>query len=399
MLEIELQSTANQIPDVEAPTPQVLTEGDDWTLQIVATDAEDALEYGLVNAPAGMSIGLTTGLISWTPDLDDSGSYTVGVTVTDNVNAPVQVPLELDVFQLEGLVPLFRVNAGGPAVAATDEGYPSWDSDRDYLTNTVSPYYTDAAPTPGFFPNLPTPQASYSPITDLTGPSVPPSTPLEVFQTERNEVIDAAGIQTMDWNFPIPDGTQVEVRLGFGEIYTPAESTNFRVFDIAIDGVEVESAFDAFAVGGLDAAVVMDYVVTVTGGDGLDISLSEILDRPAIKSIEILNLAPRSITLDAPSDGEMITGDEITVAWTESNTLVSDHVHAMLENPDLPGGMLMQGSLETSPYTFTSLPPGDYDVTVTIANLNHTEYTNPEATQTVTVTLEAGGPGMLWLRR
>ena len=120
-----------------------------WSLQVVATD-DDPLTYGLTDAPVGMTIS-PTGLIEWTPDLDDSGSYIVTITVDDGFNPPVGQQLEIDVLQLDGFVPLYRVNTGGYIAPAIDTGYPDWDSDFDDAgaipPATLSPYYSRVSQT------------------------------------------------------------------------------------------------------------------------------------------------------------------------------------------------------------------------------------------------------------
>ena len=223
--------------------------------------------------------------------------------------------------------------------------------------------------------------------------SVPASTPTSVFETERNEIETEPA---MTWDFPVAAGKTVEVRLGLAELWNGITGAGQRVFDVEIDGVVVEAGIDVFGEVGNTVGLVRDYVVT-TDADGLDIQLLQDTQRPAIKSIEILDHTPRTAGIVSPTDGETIVGESITVDWTEEFTLDSDHMHVTIDSPAL-GAPIFKGSQETSPTVFgpdaaipeAPLPPGVYTITATLANSNHTEYTNPEATTTVTnVTLQA----------
>jgi len=68
-------STAVLVANVDQP----------YVYQVTATDANagDSLTYTLPNAPTGMTIDPTTGLINWTPTGDQIGSHSVTVRVTD----------------------------------------------------------------------------------------------------------------------------------------------------------------------------------------------------------------------------------------------------------------------------------------------------------------------------
>ena len=229
-------------------------------------------------------------------------------------------------------------------------------------------------------------EASFVDVVDFSDPSFPASTPQTLFKTERNEDSDA----NMAWNFTVDPGIDVEVRLGLAEVWNGITAAGQRVFDVQIDGVVVEEDVDVFAELGNGAAVVKDYVVT-TDADGLDVVLLFQAQRPAIKSIEILDLRPRTVTLDSPAEGATIVGDEVTVAWTELYTLDSDHVHAFLDGVGTDNDQF-QGSLETSPHTFTGVAPGEYTLSVTAADNLHNEYLNPEATDSISITVEEPAP-------
>lgn len=80
--EVNLAPVMTSIPN------QTINELQNWTYQVVATDADlpaNTLTYSLTTAPTGMTISSTTGLISWTPtEAQGPGTYNVTALVTDN---------------------------------------------------------------------------------------------------------------------------------------------------------------------------------------------------------------------------------------------------------------------------------------------------------------------------
>ncbi len=79
----------NQAPTLSAIPAQTLPEGTTWTYTIHATDPDipaNSLRFALEpGAPEGMSIDLTTGVLSWDPtEAQGPGTYQATVVVTDN---------------------------------------------------------------------------------------------------------------------------------------------------------------------------------------------------------------------------------------------------------------------------------------------------------------------------
>ena len=91
---------------------------------------------------------------------------------------------------------LFRVNAGGPAIASIDNG-PDWVSDN----GATSPFHNTGSST-----------ATLGALTAANLVNVPTSTPLGIWTSERN---DPSGGNEMQWTFPVASGTNTQVRLYF----------------------------------------------------------------------------------------------------------------------------------------------------------------------------------------
>jgi hypothetical protein len=78
----------------------------------------------------------------------------------------------------------------------------------------------------------------------------------------------------------------------------------------------------------------------------------------------------------------------VTVSWETQEMGDTDHVHVYLDGANRQGSQPPDGS-----YTYTGVAPGDHTATVVAAMSDHTEYTNPGATETVSFTVEAGDTG------
>ncbi len=170
---------------------------------------------------------------------------------------------------------VYRVNAGGPAVAGT----PTWSADTNA---SPSPYRNSAAAGSGAFTTNST--------INVTNGSIPAGTPASLFQSER---WDPAGGGEMNWTFPVTPG-QYEVRLYFSEIYMGAYFVGGRTFSVQIEGVTVLQSYDTFAEVGSNAGVVKTF--TVTSDANLNINFLHGIEDPAVKAIEILTASAAPTT-------------------------------------------------------------------------------------------------------
>lgn len=163
---------------------------------------------------------------------------------------------------------LYRVNAGGSAIAGT----PGW--------------VADPVGAPSTFNNA---GAALSFTTDITATvdtsALPQGTPAELFATERWD-LDAA--EELMWEFPITAG-QYEVRLYFAESFDFGQQDGFRVFDVLIEGNPVLEEFDIFAVAGGYTAIMRSFVVTSDAV--LNIDFLHGVENPIVNAIEILAAA------------------------------------------------------------------------------------------------------------
>jgi len=163
---------------------------------------------------------------------------------------------------------LYRVNAGGPQIPAIDGG-PVWAAD------------TAAAPSP-LGPGATTTAASYPPVPSLHS-TVPLSTPSAIFSDER---WDPAAAPEMEWNFPVPAGTNIEVRLYLANRYSLTGTIGKRRFNVNIDGVNKLSNFDIVAAVGHDRGMMAAFPIVSDGN--VDVDFGHVLENPLVDAIEIV---------------------------------------------------------------------------------------------------------------
>jgi hypothetical protein len=194
---------------------------------------------------------------------------------------------------------LYRVNAGGAAVAATDGG-PDWAADN----GTTSPYRNTGSST-----------SSYTTVGSVDA-TVPAGTPAALFSTER---WDGASAPEMQWDFPVAAGTQVEVRLYFANRCTCTSLPGQRRFSVSLDGSPVLTTFDIVAAVGHNRGTMRSFTVTSDGT--IDVDFAHVTENPLVNAVEIVKAGP-------PPGG----ADDVTVrAYDGANAVGAT---AVVTNPD-----------------------------------------------------------------
>ncbi|MBF7073465.1 putative Ig domain-containing protein [Glaciecola sp. MH2013] len=83
-IQVEQNSTINRAPQIVSSANLTALVGQAYQYQVVASDADnDELSLRLANAPTGMTIDNSSGLISWTPSLQQAETQAVSVVVSD----------------------------------------------------------------------------------------------------------------------------------------------------------------------------------------------------------------------------------------------------------------------------------------------------------------------------
>jgi PKD repeat protein len=169
---------------------------------------------------------------------------------------------------------LYRIDAGGPTVNATDGG-PNWASD----SGTTSPYRNSGSNT-----------ASYNQATGFDA-TIPDGTPASLFASER---WDPADNNEMHWAFPVTPGQKVTVRLYFANECTCTATAGQRQFDVYLDNAKVLDHFDPVAATGrTQTATMRSFDITSDGR--VDIVFGHEVENPLVNAIEIVK-TPASTT-------------------------------------------------------------------------------------------------------
>ncbi len=309
-------------------------------------------------------------------DPSSTGPSEANLVITDGKGDVTTVLLDANGNGSEPTEVLFRINAGGDQVAANDGG-PDWSTDT---LGSPSPYLVAGGEETGSFP------------VQGVEASVPASTPTEIFETER---WDPPEKPEMLWQFPVAEGTPVEIRLylmnGWGGTSEPGE----RIFDISIDGETVFSGIDLSAQAGHQIATVRSFQ-TVSDGV-LDIEFIHDIENPLINGIEIVSIGEQPDVLSATPSSLNFGNVDIGTAESQSVTLrnlggdddptitISDiSIDNALFSTDLSAGLALEpGDQLTAQVTFSPVSVGSENGSLSI---NHTGANSP-----VTVSLAGTG--------
>ncbi|MBX2854878.1 MAG: cadherin-like domain-containing protein, partial [Rhodobacteraceae bacterium] len=202
---------------------------------------------------------------------------------------------------------LYRVNAGGPSIEATDGG-PNWSADL-----------AETAATPGDF--LTSGTVKISPFPDNEpGDTVPPEVPGLIFDTERSDALDETPmVYSFDLSGSRPGPFEVKLYVANG--FFLSDQPGDRIFSVSVDGETPPefAAIDPVALFGHQTGGVISAVVTVTDGE-LNLQFDHgSIENPLINGIEIveLGLLPVQVTLGAPSMAEVAEDGDVGVTAIE----------------------------------------------------------------------------------
>lgn len=173
---------------------------------------------------------------------------------------PAHLPNDLFAMQ-QGSPPanvLWRVRAGSSSTITAVDGGPNWSGQTGRVSGGSSATYT-------------------TPVT-FDG-TVPASTPPSLFLGER--------YGQQDWNFTVPTGRSITVRLYFANQYAGTSLPGQRVFDVRIDNGTRLDDFDIAAAVGHQVGTMRSFS-TVSDGN-VDIDLRNVVENATINGIEIVD--------------------------------------------------------------------------------------------------------------
>ena len=194
--------------------------------------------------------------------------------------------------------------------------------------------------------------------------SVPSGTPTEIWNDER---WDPSQSPEMQYEFSVPDGQQVEVRLYFYDGYSGTSAVGDRVFDVSVEGQTVLDDFDIIETYGDDTGAMESFTVTSDGT--IDVDFGHVTENPQVNAIEIVESGPQPDTLGGPGSvdfGTVVTGNSATETVTLTNLGGSGDADIDVTGVSITGGDASEFSQDFS--GSTTLAPGDStDVQVTFS--------------------------------
>ncbi|MCM4164796.1 MULTISPECIES: malectin domain-containing carbohydrate-binding protein, partial [unclassified Arenibacter] len=192
---------------------------------------------------------------------------------------------------------LYRVNAGGPEIAAIDGGIV-WEQDTPANNST----------------HLSVPGSNQAFAFSVnSGPSVPATTPAAIFNTERADNVQ--GVPNMTYSFPVVQPGNYEVRLYMGNGWSGTSAPGQRLFDVQMEGITYPALndIDLSAAYGHQVGAVISHVIKVNDGT-IDISfIHGSIENPMINGIEILDASDSEtpIYVDPIADQKTNTGEQL----------------------------------------------------------------------------------------
>jgi len=367
---VELQGSAALQPTVTNPGDQTNAEGDNVSLQMQASGGSGTLYYGASNLPAGLSIDITTGLISGTLDYSDAqtqdGLYSVTVTATDSNGESGSTTFNWSVTNTDTPPTLDNpgdlTNWQGDAVALQ---LSASDPDGDTLTYSATglPSGLTLNSSTGFiFGVLAAPDGASSPYSVTVGASDGTNTVYQSFTwTVATVNIDAVADQSNligdSVSLPINAWDQSGQSLTYSATGLPP-------------GLSIDSSSGVISGTIADSAsVTTPYNVTVTATDGTD---------PASTTFA-WNIS--NFTLDNPGDQTNVEGDAVALQPTvETN----GNPTLTFSATGLPSGLSINPNTGLIAGTVANLDSNNSPYTVTISATDGTSTSSQTFTWTVT---------------
>ncbi|GGB78619.1 hypothetical protein GCM10011325_02670 [Dyadobacter sediminis] len=297
--------TVNDIttaPVLEPIGNRKLTLGDTLAFTAKASSASGQTKlFSLVGAPQGATIGASSGVFSWAPQVSGIYQFVVKVSIAGLPQLSDEETIIVDVPNPSGIATI-RINAGGGAYTTADGRVFEADKYYDGVDRT-------------------------SAIADRN-----------ILNTDDDELYRSGrSSDYFDYNVPVTNGV-VKVTLHFAEIYWGVypgrpDEKNRRLFHVTAEGLAKLNNYSIIdRAGGALRAVQETFEVEVTDGI-LNLAFrptAEMRDKPRVSAIEVEFLGSVStVTLSPVADGYVSYG-------TNANTNYGNETELNVKNTNVP---------------------------------------------------------------
>ncbi len=311
--------SSNSAPSFTSTPPTVAYVDEAFAYQAVADDPDkDQVIYSLQNAPAGMTIGTTSGLIAWRPAAADHGGYpNIVIQASDCKGGTTTQTLPLSV-QYRALTSVFTVNPGTAQICPAEFVF-TVHPNTPYVTNyawdfgdgtvvsgpdkqTARHVFSDYAP--GDFPG----NKIHNVTLTVTGPGNPAQ---QVVVSAPVPVAIRAPQPTVDFTASSWSGTSpLEVTLTASAQWVNPEAAGGYAWDLDNDG-QFDDATTATLTHQFTAAFAQKFPVglKVTGPSGVKQVYKTIITQPATgATFNVIN-HPQGTEPYWPDWRKAVTGD------------------------------------------------------------------------------------------
>lgn len=289
-----------EAPSIVSSAPGEAMDGKEYTYQVIASGQPgDVFTFALLDAPEGMIIDAATGLVQWTPDMDQQGHHTVVVEVRDQLGGVSQQTFAVDVSPNGSIARVFTVD---PSTDATADFQSLADAVAALPDTFVRPIVIRARSSAGAVDSTPVRIDSAGTTADM---------PLSiVLESSYHLSVDAAASGARALSVAVP---HVSVASEGGLI-----SISNNGFDEAV-AVEVT--------GGVEGSEVFLDRLTIRGDiSGTPARAAGILVQGAVSTVVVRNNEVSGFTAQTGGYGLSLSGR--TFAY--NNTLVNNHVGVAL---------------------------------------------------------------------
>lgn len=219
-----------------------------------------------------------------------------------------------------------------------------------------------------FIHNFENPKINAIEIIRLAVGSVPPTVAISSPQNGATIVGDAVAVSWLSGG-DLTDADHVHLRLDTGSVVMRPDLSGTYTFTGVAPGAHTLS-------------------IQLVDANHQILTNPESLDSVSFTT-QAVATDPATIAITSPTEGAALTGTSLTVNWQTSGELTdADHVHVTLDGMGHTSVFDLNGSL-----TFDGVAEGPHTINVTLATALHQLFTNPEATDSVNVTLQAPTTG------
>ena len=278
-------------------------------------------------------------------------------------------------------------SAQSGAVSATTLSSGSQPPTTVFAVNAGGGQYTDAS------------GVVYQTDTDNSG-GYPASTAAAITGTADPALYQSERYGNFSYNIPLANGNYT-VTLKFAEIYWTA--AGHRIFDVSMQGTQVISNLDIFALAGKDGAYDVSIPVSVTNGT-LNIAFTSVADYAKISAIKVTTASSGTSpdttppTVPAGLSTTVVSSSQINLSWSAStDPVVSGQVTSGLAGYKVYRNGALIGSTATSTYSDSLLTASTtYSYTVSAYDMAGNESAQSGAVSATTLSSGSQPPAIVF---